>query len=197
MSAIAITGLIGSGKSYVSDVMEKKGAHVIKADSVVKSLQKSGSKLFGEIVETWGENLLDSSGEIHRKYLANIVFNNPAELQKLEKITHPKVRQVILDELNLMEETSIVLIELPLLKQNDIYLDFLDAVILVKSSYEARLERLIKYRNFKRADAVARLNQQLANSERIGTADFVIDNDSTLAELEVNIDLCWEWIQSI
>ncbi|GAG10245.1 unnamed protein product, partial [marine sediment metagenome] len=91
---IAITGIIGSGKTAVSDILREKNFHVIDADRIARSFLDKGSPLFGRIIETFGDDIIEG-GNIDRKKLAGIVFNSSEKLKILNSIIHPEVYKEI------------------------------------------------------------------------------------------------------
>jgi dephospho-CoA kinase len=88
---IGLTGPIASGKSTVAELLRQRGAEVIDADHVYRSLLQSGSVLWRQVVERFGPAIVGSDGEIDRAALGNVVFADPAALADLDRITHPAV----------------------------------------------------------------------------------------------------------
>ena len=95
---IGLTGNIATGKSIVLRMLQELGATVIDADKLVHQLMKHGEPVYQAIVEEFGKYVLDGTGQINRKKLGQIVFADPEGLAKLERISHPAVRQVHGDE---------------------------------------------------------------------------------------------------
>jgi len=198
MPIIAITGLIGSGKSTVGRYLSSKGLKTIDADAIVRSLQSKDTETFQDIVSIWGSDIIDkASGELDRSALGNIVFSDPVELEKLEKLVHPKVRVEIIDQLKNIDSTEIVLLELPLLKTGDRYLEFIDLVLFVEASETTRITRLIEHRGYSQDKAEFRVNSQIGGNDRKNLADHIVNNDGTLQELYVELENYWTKILSL
>jgi dephospho-CoA kinase len=92
---IAITGSIGSGKSEVKRILQRLGYPVIDADDLAKEVLQRGSEVYGLLVETYGEDILDPNGAIDRKYLAHLIFTDKQEKKKVEALMHPAIWRMI------------------------------------------------------------------------------------------------------
>src|SRR5690554_7556994 len=95
MEVIGITGGIGSGKSTVARIISDLGGKIIDADSTARRIMKKGNSAFTEVIEFFGEGILKENGQIDRKKLAAIVFNDTRKLNKLNEITHKYVANSI------------------------------------------------------------------------------------------------------
>ena len=91
MAEFAITGGIGSGKSTVSAALENRGAKLVDADEVVRELQRPNGEIFTNLVQEFGEIIINEDGQLNRQMLADIAFSDPGDLEKLNKIVHPAV----------------------------------------------------------------------------------------------------------
>ena len=121
MKIIGITGGIGSGKSYVLEMMkETYNAVICQTDLVAHQLQEKGKECYRKIVEEFGEMILTDAKEIDRKKLGEIVFNNADKLQKLNQIVHPAVKMRVKSEIERArkEKCEIFLIESALLMED-------------------------------------------------------------------------------
>ena len=92
MRHLALTGGIGSGKSTVATFFAERGATIIDADAISRALMEPGQEVLDEVVDTFGEHLLDAAGRLDRAALANIVFNDNEARERLNGIVHPAVR---------------------------------------------------------------------------------------------------------
>src|SRR5690554_1313289 len=101
MAVIGLTGGIASGKTTVSNYLAKLGAEIIDADIVARQIVAPGSPALKEITLAFGTGILHADGTLNRKKLGELVFNNPADLQKLNQITHPKIYEIIKQKINL------------------------------------------------------------------------------------------------
>lgn len=150
MKVIGITGGAGSGKSYVCQLAQKSfGWPVIDSDSVTRDLMNAGSPMLLEIIKAFGEEYLKDDGNLNRAKMAEVVFGNPAALQKLNSITHPATISEIKKLLFVYEEKGCeaVIVESALADQVD-YDEFCDELWMVYANEELRAERLRLQRGY-------------------------------------------------
>lgn len=204
MRLIALTGGIGSGKSTVSAALEARGALIIDADAIVKELQAPGQPVLAEMVERWGEVILDDTGALKRQELANLVFSDEAERKALEAIVHPAVGVEMKARMDEAAATDrIVVLDIPLLaegaRRNKGTVDRrgASATIVVDCPPERAVERLVEFRGLAADDARRRIEAQVSRDERLELADFVVDNSGDLAALAGEVARCWEWLEGI
>lgn len=198
MLLVALTGGIGAGKSSVSARLAERGAVLVDADEVVKQLQQVGQKVYLDMVDRWGEGILLEDRNLNRQAIAEIVFNDEAELKALNELVHPAVRVEMARQVAEMGETDrVVILDIPLLKEGDAQKRGASAVIVVDCPVEVAIERLVEHRGFDRADAEARIAAQYTREERLALADFVVDNGGDLEALEAEVDRCWSWLQEL
>ena len=120
MIEIGLTGGIGSGKSTVADALVARGAELIDADRIVRDLQTPGAAVFDQMVERWGERIVAGDGTLDRAAVADIVFNDEAELEALNAIVHPAVAEEMKTRRDALQDTdTIVILDIPLLVRPD------------------------------------------------------------------------------
>jgi dephospho-CoA kinase len=199
MLLVVLTGGIGAGKSSVSAALVEREAAIVDADAVVKELQEPGRPVFQAMVERWGDRIVDDDGGLNRQAVADIVFNDADELKALNGIVHPATRKEMTRQAAEHAGTDrVVVLDVPLLSgREDAEKRGAEAVIVVDCPTEVAIERLVEYRNFPRADAEARVAAQVTREERLGWADFVVDNSGDEAHLATEIDRCWDWLQEL
>lgn len=198
MLLVALTGGIGAGKSSASARLEQRGAALIDADAVVKELQQPGQAVHAAMVERWGEGIVAEDGQLDRQAIANIVFNDEDELKALNALVHPVVRKEMNRQAESFRDTDrVVILDIPLLNEGDAQKRGAVGVIVVDCPPETAIERLVTHRGFDRADAEARMAAQASREERLGLADFVVDNGGDLAQLGAEIERCWNWLMSL
>lgn len=196
MLLIGLTGGIGSGKSTVSSMFAERGALVVDADAIVRELQAPGQPVLAAMVERFGERILDERGELRRDVVADIVFNDAAELAALGAIVHPAVHAEIEARLAAAADTDrVVILDVPLLVESG--RSDMVGLVVVDLDPDVAVARLVEHREFREADARARIAKQASREERVARADVVIDNGGTLAELEAQVDAAWAWIGSL
>ena len=203
MTEFAITGGIGSGKSTVSAALETRGAKLVDADEVVRELQRPNGEIFTNLVQEFGEIIINEDGQLNRQKLADIAFSDPGDLEKLNKIVHPAVGKEMAKRRNaFIRQGYIVLVDIPLLVTPEgtlarkEYQDFTGKIV-VDCDEKIAVSRLVKFRGFREDDAWARIDKQASRKQRLEVADFVIDNNGDNDSLEVQIDSCWSWMTSL
>ena len=203
MTEFAITGGIGSGKSTVSAALETRGAKLVDADEVVRELQRPNGEIFTNLVQEFGEIIINEDGQLNRQKLADIAFSDPGDLEKLNKIVHPAVGKEMVKRRNaFIRQGYIVLVDIPLLVTSEgtlarkEYQDFTGKIV-IDCDEKIAVSRLVKFRGFREDDAWARIDKQASRKQRLEFADFVIDNNGDNDSLEVQIDSCWSWMTSL
>lgn len=196
MAEFGLTGGIGSGKSSVSTRLVALGAGLVDADAVVRELQVPGTAVFNAIVTHFGDGVVADDGSLDRPAIASIVFNDKAELEVLNGLVHPAVRdEMTARRATLSESGKPVVLDIPLLLDSEKGYKGLAGIIVVDVPVEAAVERLVAFRGFDEADARARMANQISREERLAKADFVVDNSGSIDDLDAEVDRCWSWIQ--
>lgn len=194
MRHLALTGGIGSGKSTVATFFAERGATIIDADAISRAVMEPGQQVLAEVVETFGEHLLDEAGRLDRAALASIVFNDDAARERLNGIVHPAVRaeSARLRETALAAdpEHAVIIQDIPLLVETG-QSDQFDGVIVVDTHHDTRLQRLVEARGMSIEDATARIAAQATDAQRREVADWLIDNSGTLADTQAQVDAVW------
>lgn len=195
---LGLTGNIACGKSAVVEMLRQRGATIIDADKVVHDLMEPGGTIYGPVVEAFGESILaeadrDGQRAIDRRKLGAIVFANPAELARLEGISHPRVRTEILRQIQ-VADTQVVVLDAIKLLENGLNTGC-DAVWVVTCPPDIQLERLMRRNNFSREEALLRIQAQPPQAEKVAKADVVIDNGGSLAATEEQVEAAWQKIR--
>jgi dephospho-CoA kinase len=189
MSVIALTGGIGAGKSTVAQFFSELGAVVVDADQLARIAIERGSEGFDEVVTTFGQSII-SNGDIDRKALAAIVFNDPQARVDLEAIIHPRVQKLFAQAVAESDQSVPMIYEIPLLVETDAARKF-DFVITVEADEDLRISRLLS-RGMFITDIKARLANQVPAEKRIAIADAVIRNDGDDDHLLRQVENLWE-----
>ena len=174
MVVIGLTGGSGSGKSTIANLMRQRGINVIDADQIGRVVVEKGRPALVEIIEEFGEGVLQSDGTLDRKKLASIVFTDREQLKKLNKITHKYITAIVKEELAACK-ADISVIDAAVLKESGI-LDMCDYVIAVTADRELRIERIIARDGITREAALNRISSQEPDAKYIQYADLVIDH---------------------
>ncbi len=187
MKKIGITGGIGTGKTTVCKMLEKLGVPVYYADDRAKWLMHHDENLKNSLIDAFGDNVYDSTGQLDRAYLGGIVFNDRSKLDILNSIVHPAVFQdgKLWQEEQEARGVPYSLKEAALLFETGSY-QLLDKIIVVAAPEEIRIKRVMSRDNISREEVLARINKQMPQAEKIQRADYVIENiDLDKLELDV------------
>ena len=195
MKLIGLTGAIGSGKSSVSALFERKGAIIIDGDGIAKQLQQKGSTTLQKMVDEFGDILLES-GELDRAKVAKLVFGDAEMLKRLNAIMHPAIGIEILRQIELnMTTENVVVLDMPLLVENP--RDGMSGLVVVDVDPEVAIARLVQFRNMNEEDARRRMASQASREDRLKVADRIIDNSGDLGSLGSQVDDVWDWFATL
>lgn len=185
---LGLTGPIGCGKSTVLAWLAARGALVIDADQVAREVTVAGSPVVAEIAAAFGPAVIAGDGSLDRAALGAIVFNDPGQLRRLESITHPAVRERILDTLRTAENGPHPVVVLEAIRLVEAgYPALLDEVWLITCGAADQRDRLAA-RGLSDAAASARMAAQSGLPERVrSVAARVIDTSGTMAEAETQV----------
>ena len=191
----ALTGGIGGGKSTVAALFVERGAFLIDADAISRSLMEPGEAVLARTVAEFGEHLLDEDGRLNRPALARIVFSDEQARLRLNAIVHPAIReraaQLVEQAQSAPGFSGIILEDIPLLVESGDPSAF-DGVAVVRTPLETRLERLVSSRGMSKEDARARIAAQATDEQREAVATWVIDNGGSLEETAEQVRAVWE-----
>jgi dephospho-CoA kinase len=178
--AVAITGGIGAGKSEALASFGRHGAAIISSDEIVHRLLRDNEGVREALLESFGDRILDESGELDRSAIAEIVFPDPKALQWLEQLLHPLVTREYLDwreELGRLEHPpALCVTEVPLLFEVGGQ-DRFDAVVVITAPPEMRAAR-------SQVPVGLREPRLLPDEQKVKLADYVYSNDGSLEELD-------------
>ncbi|WKS95718.1 dephospho-CoA kinase [Riemerella columbina] len=183
---IGITGGIGSGKTTVAEWIEQMGYPVYNSDSRAKILVNTDPQLKAKIIALLGENAYDEQGNYNRKWVATQVFEDTAQLEKLNQLIHPAVREnfeawVAQQTAPFIFKETALLFELGLDR-------FCDKTILVTAEQSLRIKRVMDRDNKTYREVEAIILQQMPEAEKINRADFVIYNNGSLEDLHTETE---------
>lgn len=177
MLKVGLTGNIGSGKTIIAQVFSMLGVPVFYADLAAKK-QFDDKKIRQSIREKFGPGVFSSSGEVLRPVLAEIVFNDPALLDQLNKIIHPGVRNDYQQWCLQNAGVAYTLYEAAILFESGHYKE-MDKVICVTAPEQLRIKRVMDRDHLTRQEVERRMTNQWDEGKKIALSDYVIRNDET------------------
>jgi len=176
-----LTGGIASGKSTVSGFLSDAGAQVIDADQIAREVVKPGTPGYDAILAFFGPTILMPGGEIDRKRLGEIIFNDPDKKARLDAIVHPLVFERSAERIaQIAAQTpdAVVIMDIPLLFEAGMESDLAE-VIVVYVPEKLQLERLMNREGIDEQPAMTRIRSQMPIEEKRRRATVVIDNSGT------------------
>lgn len=195
MMIIGITGGIASGKSTVSNYLIRCGYSVVDADQVARQVVAPGTSGLKKIVQTFGPKILTGDGRLNRQKLGQMVFDSPNQLQRLNEILQPLIRQEIIRQLTALQRADhqLIFLDAPLLFEQH-YDALCDLVMVVVVSPAIQLERLMKRNQLTVEQAESRIKSQMPLAAKEALSDLVIDNNSTIARTERQVQ---QWLDNV
>ncbi len=191
MIKFALCGNIASGKSTVQKLLENQGYRVLDTDKVAHELLTvNNSELFLEFKKFD----VFENGEFSREKLGKLVFTNKEIKQKLENILHPQIREKIKEFFEQNQNEKYLFVGIPLLFEANMT-DLFDKIIFIYADDDIRLKRLLLRNGYSVEYAKARLNSQMRQEEKAQKSDYVINNNGSIEELNVNIIKLFEQIR--
>lgn len=182
---VALTGGIASGKSAVTDRFAAHGIEIIDADLISRELVEPGAPALQEIVSTFGAEVINADGSLNRRALRERVFGDVSARRALESILHPRVRDCVRQRAQSVG-SAYGLIVIPLLLESGDYA-WVNRVLVVDVTPATQVQRLIERDGIDRTLAESMLAAQAGRAERLAIADDVIDNSTSLADLDAKV----------
>jgi len=193
---VGLTGGIGSGKSTVARLLERRGAEVIDADHLAREAVAKGTPGFGRVVDAFGPDVVTPDGDLDRSALAARIFSDRSQKATLEAIVHPEVARRFGELVDGFRPTDkIVVYVTPLLVELGMAPVF-DVVVVVTASPHLRVSRVASDRGLSPDEVRERMAAQATDEQRMEVADVLIDNDGSLAELERQAGRLWGDLQA-
>lgn len=185
---IGLTGGIGSGKSTVAGMLAARGAAVIDADAISRSVTAPGGRAIPPIVRAFGPDMVDAQGAMDRQAMRETVFQNPEAKKQLEAIIHPLVSQITGEQTQAAIQSGhrVLVFDVPLLVESgERWRKQVDRVVVVDCDAETQRQRVM-VRSGLAAEEIDRIMAlQATRSQRLACADVVIFNQGlSLVELE-------------
>ena len=182
---ICVTGGIASGKTTVVNLFGELGGIVVRADEIARSLMLDRA-IQEEVTTALGRSFFTASGDIMTGELAGHLFKNPGSLQAVNEIVHPHVYRDVERRFNELaqERSGCFVVETALAVETG-YADWFDTVIVVTTTDDERIRRLVEVRELSAGEAQLRLDAQMPQRVKVERADRVLENDGTIEDLEL------------
>jgi len=185
---VGLTGGIATGKSTVSSLLKNQGIPLVDADVLARIAVLPGSRGYSQIVKHFGQDILSPDGSIDRKKLGAIIFNDLSKRKILNGIVHPAVRRLMLWEVlkAWLTGKEACVLDVPLLIEAGLS-KWVGMIVVVYSSKELQLARLVQRDQCSTEDAMSRISSQMAIDDKLPYADIVIDNSGSLEDVEARV----------
>ena len=206
---VGLTGGLASGKTSVAEMFAARGAYVLYADKIGHELLNPGQVIYEEVIDRFGDSILQSDGRINRAKLARIAFDG-GRIEELNTIIHPAVAarmQEWIHETSEFDPRGVLIFEAALILEAGLG-KYFDKLIVVTSNPQQKLQRFAsrvlgsdvseqgKWTEALR-EAERRIGAQLSEAEKVAAADYVIDNSGSLAETERQVNKIFKELQSL
>ena len=196
---VGITGGIATGKSTVSEMLKELGSPLIDFDELARRVVEPEKPAWKQIVEYFGKDVLLEDNTLNRKKLSEIVFSDLEKKKMLERFVHPRIYEEFIKEINRIvkeDPDAIIQVAVPLLIELNQQYRF-HKIVVVYASRETQIRRLMKRDNISREQAENILKSQLPIDEKVGYADFVINNEGSIEETRKQVIELWEKLKQI
>lgn len=183
---VGLTGGIGSGKTTVAELFASRGACVIDADEISRTLTGPGQAAVGQIVRSFGAQFAAPDGSLDRQRMRDLVFSDAAARKNLESILHPLIRQESALQLRACNAPYAILV-VPLLIEAGTNRTRTNRIAVVDCDTETQVQRVMQRSGMTRGEVLAIMGSQIPRQDRLAAADDVIRNDGDLSALEQQV----------
>lgn len=187
---IGLTGGIGSGKSEAAKLFEERGFFTIDADIIARKASAKNGIAYGDIIAAFGQGIVDDDGEIDRKALGRIIFNDDIKRKTLESILHPAIKKLerkTIGEIKGRNKNPLIITHAALMIESGGYKDY-DKVILIYTTPDKQIERVMARDNITQEEASKIIRTQMPYEEKFPHAGIIIDNSSDRANLTAEVE---------
>ncbi|HOB91677.1 MAG: dephospho-CoA kinase [Bacillota bacterium] len=208
MVVIGLTGGTASGKSTVAGMLARMGAHIIDADLVARELQEPGSDALKEIADVFGQDVINSDGTLNRRALGRICFSEREQLEKLNAIMHPRIKERIESQIRELKSACYssdcsvsvgpraIVIDAAVLFESGLH-QLTDVVIAVVADPEVQVQRLVVRTGLSESEARDRVKAQRSAREFAALSDYVIDTTGGVGTYEKQVRTLFEEILKV
>lgn len=191
---IGLTGGIASGKSTIADYLRDLGAVVVEGDQLGHRVYEPGSSGFEKVVNEFGHDIVAEDGTIDRRVLGGKVFGAPEEMERLNGVMWPAIRELAEQEFIVISEhdsEAVVIFEAAVMIEAG-WQDLVDEVWIITTNKEIAIDRLEKRNGYSREQALARIDSQMSNSERREYGDVKFNNSEDEDKLRSRVEYHWK-----
>lgn len=181
MLRVGVTGGIGSGKTALTDWLSEQGIVIVDADRVAREVVQPGTPALKAIIDAFGEQYLTQDGNLDRAAMRQLVFGDEEKRLLLESITHPQIREALLDQLQRADSAYVVLSS-PLLLESG-QSEMVDVSVVVDVPEEMQIQRTMARDANDKALVEKIMAAQMRRQKRLQLADIVVDNSGDLSAL--------------
>lgn len=187
MLKVGLTGGIGCGKSTAVDAFRALGIPIVDADQISKDMVKQGSEALKEIAKVFGNDLLLKNGELNRALLKQKIFSDLAELKKLEKILHPRIKAEIQNQISAIKNQTYVIVDIPLLVEKK-YDSMFERIVVIDCLPEQQIKRVTVRDTLDQSSIEKIMQNQASRAQRKHVATDIIDNTQDKKNLILQIN---------
>ena len=185
---IGLTGGIACGKSTVCQFFRDQGIIIIDADQIAKQLVRPKQATLHKIVKIFGQAILQPNGELNRRHLGHIVFNDTEKLQQLENVIHPQIKSAIRQKIQKEADNNhYLIVDVPLLIEQN-YQALFDCILVIDCTEEQQIQRAQQRDQRSLKQIKTMMNLQVSRQQRLAIADNVLDNTGSLDKLRRQVE---------
>lgn len=198
MLRVGLTGGIASGKSLLLRLLQEQGAVVFSADEAARAILTPHGEVLRQIREVFGESVFEADGTLFRSRLAALIFQDAEARRTLNRITHPPLLRLLSFQIESaqyeLSPETVVVVEVPLLYEDHLQ-SWFDLVVVVSSTREVCLQRLMERNGLTREEGIKRLQSQKPLEEKAAYADIVVENNGEGIALRDSAKSLWETLK--
>ena len=183
MKVVGLTGGIACGKSAVADIFAELGVPVVDVDQINRSISRAGQPCFNAIIQHFGNQVINTDGELNRLLLRQIIFQDSEQRLALEAILHPAIYEATVAKLKQITDAPYAILVVPLLFEHANFLSIIQRSLLVDCSPDLQLQRICQRDNIDQQLALQIIQAQMPREQRLALADDIIHNEQDILHL--------------